>query len=58
VARQAEVQQHHVFRPAVTKEEIGGLEVAMDDAALVGGGECLSGVAQQGDALLEAQRLA
>jgi hypothetical protein len=58
VAGQAEVQQRHIFRAAMTQEEVGGFEIAVNDAVLMGQGEGLSGIAQQGEAFLEIQGLA
>ena len=58
MAGQSEVQHHHVLGPAPAQEEVGGLDVAVDDALLVRRGQPLGGAAQQRQHLGEAQRLA
>jgi hypothetical protein len=58
LAGKPEVQQHHVLGAAPSEEEVGGLDIPVDNALLVGRGECLGRAAQQGQGLREAQGLA
>jgi len=57
-SRKAEIEDRDALDLAAAEEQVARLEIAVDDAALVGDGERRSGVAQQGQTVGQAQRAA
>ncbi len=55
-ARETEVDEHDVFDPAARQEEVAGLDVAVDEAVAVRGGQRLRDALAQRQALVDVER--